>query len=153
MSPDCPSCEPIFVDFAMKKKPAKNRHERTRNDHSTELTEDYVEAIAEITAKNSTCRVNELAKRFMVSHVTVTRILSRLQREKLVRKEPYGPVFLTASGEKLAEESKQRHNIVLGFLIALGVNEKTAAIDAEGIEHHASIETLKAMGTFANGKH
>ena len=132
---------------------AQNRHQRTRTDHSTELTEDYVEAIAEIIAEKSTCRVNELAKRFMVSHVTVTRILARLEKEKLVRRQPYGPVFLTASGEKLAKESKQRHDVVLQFLsVALGVNEKTAEIDAEGIEHHVSHETLKAMGRFVSAR-
>ncbi len=131
---------------------AKNRYQRTRNDHSTELTEDYVEAIADIIAEKSTCRVKELAKHFMVSHVTVTRILSRLEREKLVKKQPYGPVCLTASGEQLAKQSKQRHAVVLKFLIALGVNKKTAEIDAEGIEHHVSDDTLRAMGRFASAR-
>ena len=76
----------------------------------------------------------------MVSHVTVTRILSRLEREKLVRRQPYGPVFLTVNGEKQANESKKRHDVVRQFLVSLGVNEKTAEIDAEGIEHHVSDE-------------
>ena len=131
---------------------AQNRHQRTRTDHSTELTEDYVEAIAEIIAERSTCRVKELAKRFMVSHVTVTRTLSRLKKENLIKKQPYGPVFLTATGEKLAKQSKQRHDVVLQFLIAIGVNEKTAEIDAEGIEHHVSDETLTAMDRLANAR-
>ncbi len=130
----------------------KNRYQRTRSDHSTELTEDYVEAIADIIGEKSTCRVTELAKRFMVSHVTVTRILSRLEREKLVKKQPYGPVSLTVSGVQLAKQSKQRHDVVLQFLIALGVNEKNAAIDAEGIEHHVSNETLNAMDRFASAR-
>ena len=130
----------------------KNRYQRTRSDHSTELTEDYVEAIAAIIADKSTCRVKELAENFMVSHVTVTRVLSRLEKEKLVRRQPYGPVFLTVSGEKLAHESKERHDVVRQFLISLGVNEKTAEIDAEGIEHHVSQETLKAMCGFTGGQ-
>ncbi len=129
---------------------AKNRYQRTRSDHSTELTEDYVEAIVEIIAEKSTCRVNDLAKHFMVSHVTVTRILARLEKEKLVRRQPYGPVFLTRSGQKLAKQSKQRHCVVLQFLIALGVDKETAEIDAEGIEHHVSYETLKAIGRLIN---
>ena len=130
----------------------KNRYQRTRSDHSTERTEDYVEAIADIIAEKSTCRVKELAKHFMVSHVTVTRILSRLEREKLVKKQPYGPVSLTVSGVQLAKQSKQRHAVVLKFLIALGVNKKTAEIDAEGIEHHVSDDTLRAMGRFASAR-
>ncbi len=130
----------------------KNRYQRTRSDHSTELSDDYVEAIAEIIAERSPCRVKELAKRFMVSHVTVTRTLSRLKKENLIKKQPYGPVFLTATGEKLAKQSKQRHDVVLQFLIAIGVNEKTAEIDAEGIEHHVSDETLTAMDRLANAR-
>jgi len=55
------------------------------------------------------------------------------------------PVSLTAAGEQLAKRSKRRHDVVLQFLIAIGVNEKTAEIDAEGIEHHVSDETLTAM--------
>ena len=51
-------------------------------------------------------------------------------------------------GRKLARLAKQRHEIVLQFLIALGVTEKTAIVDAEGIEHHVSDDTLRAMKRF-----
>ena len=47
-------------------------------------------------------------------------------------------------------ESKERQDVVLQFLISLGVNEKTAEIDAEGIEHHVSHETLKAVRRFVS---
>jgi DtxR family manganese transport transcriptional regulator len=45
----------------------------------------------------------------------------------------------------MAERSKRRHEIVLGFLKSLGVSEETAERDAEGIEHHVSEETLRAF--------
>jgi DtxR family manganese transport transcriptional regulator len=35
--------------------------------------------------------------------------------------------------------------IVVAFLQHLGISEKTAKLDAEGIEHHVSPETLKAF--------
>ncbi len=130
---------------------AKNPYLRTRRDHMTERTEDYVEAIADIIAETSSCRIKDLAKRFMVSHVTVTRRLMRLESERLVRRQPYGPVFLTARGKALANESKQRHTIVLQFLMALGVDKETAEVDTEGIEHHVSKGTLDAMNRFAIG--
>jgi DtxR family manganese transport transcriptional regulator len=44
-----------------------------------------------------------------------------------------------------------RHLVVREFLIALGVDAETADMDAEGIEHHVSEETLKAFRTFLNG--
>jgi len=45
-------------------------------------------------------------------------------------------------------QSKKRHNIVLEFLLNLGVDNKTASADAEGIEHHVSEKTLKKMDKF-----
>lgn len=127
-------------------------HRRTREDHATELAEDYVEAIAEIEQENGVCRAVDLATRFAVSHVTVNRTVGRLQRDGYVETEPYGPVTLTDSGVKLAQDSKERHDIVYKFLISIGVSEKTAAIDAEGIEHHVSPETLKKLKQLADDR-
>ncbi len=124
-------------------------HQRTRQDHATELAEDYVEAIAEISAANETCRVTDLAKRFAVSHVTVNRAVARLERDGLVSTQPYAPVELTAKGKRLATAARLRHEVVYAFLKALGVSDETAAVDAEGIEHHVSPETLKLMEQFA----
>lgn len=122
-----------------------NRHRRTRKDHASETAEDYVEAIAEIMDESGRCRVVDLADRFAVSHVTVTRTVSRLQRDGYVETEPYGPITLTETGEQLAAESSLRHETVLAFLRAIGVSESVAAIDTEGIEHHVSPETLECM--------
>lgn len=130
---------------------ASDRHQRTRKDHATETAEDYVEAIAEIIAEDASCRVVDLAKRFGVSHVTVSRIITRLQEEGLVQTEPYRPITLTAQGKQLAATSKHRHEIVYKLLLALGVDERTAAIDTEGIEHHVSPETLSKIQEFLEG--
>jgi DtxR family transcriptional regulator, manganese transport regulator len=123
-------------------------HRRTRSDHATETAEDYVEAIADVIEQQSTCRVVDLATRFAVSHVTVSRILTRLVSLGLVQTEPYQPVRLTAEGAKLAKRTRHRHETVYKFLLAIGVSPKTAAIDTEGIEHHVSPETLKRFEAF-----
>lgn len=125
-----------------------HRHERTRKDHATELAEDYVEAIAEVIETSEVCRVKDLVSRFKVTHVTVNRTLGRLQRDGLVKTEPYAPVFLTPKGKRLAAESRRRHEIVLSFLLAHGVSQEVAEIDAEGLEHHISDETLEIMQRF-----
>ncbi|MDA1052088.1 MAG: manganese-binding transcriptional regulator MntR [Planctomycetota bacterium] len=133
----------------MAKLPKVNRHQRTRADHSTELAEDYVEAVAELIEAHGSCRVTDLAEYFDVSHVTVNRAVARFQRAGWVTTKPYGPIELTKQGTQLAESSRRRHAIVYQFLLALGVDEKTAATDAEGIEHHVSPETLQRMEQFA----
>ncbi len=131
-----------------KSKSSSQRHHRTRNDHANETAEDYVEAIAEWIDRKGECRVRDLAQHFGVSHVTVSKIVKRLQAESLVETKPYQPVTLTRRGRRLAEQSRARHEIVLQFLLALGVDLETATIDSEGIEHHVSPKTLKAMEGF-----
>lgn len=123
-------------------------HERTRSDHAVEIAEDYVEAIAEIIDQVGQCRVVDLARKFSVSHVTVTRTVGRLQQEGLVATAPYRPIELTDDGERLAETTRHRHETVFQFLIAIGVSEQAAEIDAEGIEHHVGEETLSVMERF-----
>ncbi len=136
----------------VKKQKIADRHQRTRDDHATETAEDYVEAIEEIHRSSGKCRVTDLAKRFGVSHVTVTKIVKRLQKEKLVDTQPYRPLTLTAAGRRMAAKSRRRHEIVYQFLLAIGVSPRTAAIDAEGIEHHVSPQTLKQLEQFMQHK-
>ncbi len=124
-------------------------HKRTRRDHAEETAEDYAEAIEDIAEAEGVCRVRDLAERFGVSHVTVVRITKRLQGEGYVVTAPYKPVELTAKGRRLAKASRERHDVVYRFLLALGVSEKVAAIDSEGIEHHVSAETLARFRAIA----
>jgi len=121
---------------------------QTRSRHASETAEDYVEAVMELIEEEGECRVLDLARYFNVSHVTVSRIVKRLHDEKLLYTSPYKPVELTDAGTKLAKKAKDRHAIVLAFLIALGVDKKNAEIDSEGIEHYVSSKTLKAMKDF-----
>ena len=95
-----------------------------------------------INAESGKCRVVDLARQFDVSHVTVTKVIARLKREGLVTSEPYGPLELTEAGRQLAAKSRRQHEVVYQFLLAIGVSEKVAAIDTEGIEHHVSKQTL-----------
>lgn len=125
---------------------------RTRADHQTELSEDYVELIADIIDERGEARGNDIALRLGVSNATVVKTLKRLQEAGLVTQEPYRPIFLTAEGRKLAVEGKRRHRIVEDFLLALGVSAETAHIDSEGMEHHVSEETLQAMARFLEGR-
>ncbi|MGI8890126.1 MAG: manganese-binding transcriptional regulator MntR [Chthoniobacterales bacterium] len=130
-----------------KRRPAlPHRHpRRTREEHSHEIAQDYVEIIADCIAATGEARVIDLARRLGVSHVTVARTIQRLQKEGLVTSLPYRSIFLTASGSKLSQESRTRHETVVKFLESLGVPAQVAHSDAEGIEHHVSEETLRAF--------
>ena len=121
---------------------------QTRSRHASETAEDYVEAVMELIAELGECRVLDLARYFNVSHVTVSRIVKRLADEDLLHTMPYKPIELTAEGLKLAKRVKDRHLVVLAFLMKLGVDKTNAEIDSEGIEHHVGTKTLAAMKNF-----
>ncbi len=123
---------------------------RSRRDRAAETAQDYVEAIADLSASLGEARVVDLAHRLGVTHVTVNRTLARLKKIGLVNTEPYRAIFLTEAGHKLAEECKRRHETVTAFLRSLGISEKVAELDAEGIEHHVSPETLATFERLLN---
>ena len=104
----------------------KNSFQRIRSDHRSEVTEDYLEAIADFEESNGRCRGGDLAAHFSVSHATVTETISRLKDAGLVESEPYGPIGLTGKGRRMAKKSKERHEIVLSFLLSIGVPEDVA---------------------------
>jgi DtxR family manganese transport transcriptional regulator len=125
---------------------------KVRADHAEETAQDYVEAISDILHNQGECRVKDLAEHMGVSHVTVSRIVARLLEAQYVETEPYRPIRLTARGERLAAESRRRHETVFRFLLALGVPEHEAGPDAEGIEHHVGEATLDRMAAFIGSR-
>lgn len=146
---------------SVKKKPARRKaakdetaarqaagHSKIRRDHSSEIAEDYVEIVAQLVRAHGEARTVDISRRLGVSHVTVTKTINRLQNEGLVSSEPYRSIFLTDDGRSLAGRIELRHELVVRFLRAIGVNPDDAEADAEGIEHHVSSATLEAMKRF-----
>lgn len=127
---------------------APNRFQRTREDHSREVAEDYVELIDSLIKECGEARAVDLADHLGISHVTVSKTVQRLQRDGYVKSQPYRSIFLTEKGTALAAEARERHALVHDFLLAIGVDEETAEVDTEGIEHHVSATTLEAMRRF-----
>tara|TARA_R110002095_G_C4230636_1_gene237995 strand:+ start:273 stop:701 length:429 start_codon:yes stop_codon:yes gene_type:complete len=121
---------------------------RVREAHQTETKEDYVELIADLIEAHQEARLSDLAKRLGVSNPTASKVLNRLRDEGYIESKPYRSIFLTAKGLKLAKKCKERHQIVLDFLIRLGVPADVAEFDAEGIEHHISKKTLAIFDQF-----
>jgi DtxR family manganese transport transcriptional regulator len=118
---------------------------RSRPDHAVEITQDYVEAIADLSATLGEARVVDLARRLGVTHVTVNRTLARPKQAGYGNMKPYRAIFLAGIGHTLGLECKRRHQTVEVFLDKPGVSRKVAALDAEGIEHLVGPETLAAF--------
>lgn len=115
------------------------------------LVEDYVELISDLLAEGQEARQVDIAARLGVSQPTVAKMLARLSSDGFVKQKPYRGVFLTETGQKLAEEARARHRLVEAFLLALGVSQESVLIDSEGIEHYVGEETLHAFQKALDG--
>lgn len=121
---------------------------QVREAHRRELIDDYVELISDLFREVGEARQVDMAARLGVSQPTVAKMLKRLASVGLIEMIPWRGVFLTPEGEKLAQESRERHQIVENFLLVLGVSQDIARRDSEGIEHHVSEETLEKFREF-----
>lgn len=144
--PEAEAFEPLL-------RPADSRAEAfhgVREARRNELAEDYVELIAELIHEHGEARPVDIATRMGVTAPTVAKTLVRLARDGLITRARYRSVFLTEEGRALAKECRHRHEIVLRFLLSLGLDAETAERDAEGIEHHVSERTLALFAAFAD---
>jgi DtxR family manganese transport transcriptional regulator len=125
---------------------------QVREAHRLELVEDYVELISDLIRDGGEARQVDIAARLGVAQPTVAKMLKRLVNAGYVVQKPYRGAFLTAQGEALAQASRERHQVVEAFLLALGIDPDTARRDAEGIEHHVSAETVAAFARFVSAR-
>ena len=124
------------------------RFGRARSAQATAVLEDYVELIDDLLGSEGEARPTDIARRLGVSHATAIKSISRLKREGLATSRRYRGVFLTPQGSELAARVRARHRLVVDLLVAVGVPEHCAELDAEGIEHHVSDAALAAFARF-----
>ena len=93
-------------------------------------------------------RIVDIAEKLDIAQATANKTIIRLNKQGYVNKKPYRSIFLTPKGKIIANNSKKRHAIVFNFLKKLGLDNKTASADSEGIEHHVSDKTLLKMEKF-----
>lgn len=117
----------------------------TRHHHHLEIAEDYVELIDDLIKSKAAARTCDIAARLGVSHVTVIRTLKRLELKGFLITKKHKPIMLTKKGQELAYHTRERHALLLEYLITIGVPKEIAVIDVEGMEHHISIQTLEAF--------
>jgi|SRR5579863_5379855 len=124
------------------------RFGKARSAQATAVLEDYVELIDDLLNSEGEARPTDIARRLGVSHATAIKSIARLKREGLATSKLYRGVFLTPEGLALAAKVRARHRLVVDLLVAVGVPQHCAELDAEGIEHHVSDTALTAFARF-----
>lgn len=112
---------------------------------SSVAVEDYLERILELMNSKGYARVVDIASSLKISQASVTNMVQRLDAEGLLKYEKYRGLILTAAGKNLAREIAHRHKLLTDFLRLLGLDERVIYHDVEGMEHHISPPTLRAI--------
>ena len=113
-----------------------------------ESGEMYLEAILVLEKKNGLVRSIDVSEYLGYSKPSVSRAMGILRQGGYLTVEKDGALTLTDTGRALAEAIYERHTVISGFLVKLGVDEKTAAADACKMEHDISDSTLDAIKRF-----
>jgi Mn-dependent DtxR family transcriptional regulator len=112
---------------------------------TTAAVEDYLERIRELIQRKGYARVVDIAAELKISQASVTTMIQRLDAEGLVKYEKYRGMVLTNAGEEVAKRIAHRHELLTDFLRQFGLSEEVIAHDVEGMEHHVSPETFRAI--------
>jgi Mn-dependent DtxR family transcriptional regulator len=124
----------------------------SRPNLASDLTrvEDYLEVVYDLIQKKGYARSADIGELLGVRPASVTVMLQRLHAKGFIVYERYRGLTLTSSGERLARSVQQRHLTILRFLQILGIEEKIAKEDAEGIEHHVHKATIDRVSHFVD---
>ncbi len=112
---------------------------------SSSTVEDYLEQILELINSKGYARVVDIASGLKISQASVTNMVQRLDAEGLLNYEKYRGLVLTTAGETLARNIARRHQLLTDFLKLLGIDGQVIYHDVEGMEHHISPPTLRAI--------
>jgi Mn-dependent DtxR family transcriptional regulator len=107
--------------------------------------EDYLEQILDLINTKGYARVADIAQGLKISQASVTNMVQRLDAEGLLKYEKYRGLVLTTAGETLARNIMKRHQLLSDFFRVLGIDEEVIYHDVEGMEHHISPQTLRAI--------
>ncbi len=111
-------------------------------------TEDYLEAIYNLSSTKGYTRVKEIAEYLGVKPASVSEMLSKLAKKGLITYKKRLFVSLTKSGKEVAKNVRERREILVKFLVTLGVPKEVAEEDACTMEHILHKETITQLKKF-----
>lgn len=118
-----------------------------------ESAENYLETILVLKNRVGEVRSVDIVNELDFSRPSVSVAMKKLRESGHITMDKEGYITLTGTGLKIAEEMYERHTLLSGILISLGVDAKTAAEDACRIEHVISQQSFERIrDAFLNRK-
>lgn len=110
-----------------------------------EAAENYLEAILILRNKQEQVRSIDVVNYMNYSKPTISVVMKQFRENGYIDMNDGGYITLTEKGEKIANKTYERHNIVAAFLMAIGVDEETAYNDSCKIEHAISEKSFQCL--------
>lgn len=110
-----------------------------------ESGEMYLETILVLSQRSGFVRAIDIGEEMGYSKPSVSRAVGILRQGGYIHVAEDGGITLTEAGRAVAEKIYERHRLLSGFLISLGVDEKTAVEDACKMEHVISDASMEAI--------
>lgn len=105
----------------------------------SQSVEDYLKAVYVLQSEGETASTTNIAKALDVSSASVTNMLKRLAKMKLLEHESYKGAKLTPAGIKIALEVLRHHRLLELYLKeVMGYSWDEVHDEAENLEHHIS---------------
>jgi len=111
----------------------------------SETIENYLETIYMIKLKKGSVRSIDISNEMGYSKPTISITVKKYREEGYITIDEGGYISLTEKGLDIAQRIYERHNVIAGILMALGIDEKTAFEDSCRIEHCISEKSYQAM--------
>jgi DtxR family Mn-dependent transcriptional regulator len=112
----------------------------------TEVVEEYLEGIYRLQEKSGVARTIDIVKVLQVAPGTVTNTVERLEKEGMLRHEPYRGVRLTDKGRKIALDVIRRHRLSERLLTDFMRVDWDKAHDAAcRLEHGITNDVIKKL--------
>lgn len=107
----------------------------------TQAIQDYLKIIYKLQREGASVTTNAIAERMRVAPASVSNMIKKLARLRLVEHTPYRGVALTAGGERVALEVIRHHRLLELYLCQhLGLSLDKVDAEAERLEHVLSEE-------------
>ena len=105
----------------------------------------YLESIFVLSKTKSAVRSIDIAEHMNFSKPSISRAVGLLKEQNYIAVDKDGYITLTEEGLALSQKIYERHTVLSKALIALGVDEETAAADACKMEHVISDKSFEAL--------
>lgn len=119
-----------------------------------ESAENYLETILILSQGGKQVRSVDISTELDYTKPSVSVAMKKLRLDGYIEVDSNGFITLTNQGRNIAESMYERHTLISGWLVSLGVDKQIAAEDACRMEHVISEQSFVAIKDhIANYKH